>query len=157
VGKTLFGDRMDDVVRVLAGGSEALAKMRAEFEALHPGMEANGKAGGELNPQFDKLTDTGKTDLRDAFLPLAPIPSDIISSVDAVIKRGDLIGKYGQGAIGALLARQALGQNVSPRATSNARRLAEDASMAALGTGAPDRLKAGGALDMDEFEKKILK
>lgn len=90
VGKTLFGDRMDEVVRVLAGGSTALAKMRDEFNRLNPGFAATVQRGAEMNREFEKITDQIGLQLKQALIDLGPILTEIL---DIVLKITGALGE----------------------------------------------------------------
>lgn len=184
VGKTLFGDRMDEVVKVLAGGSDALARMRSEFSRLNPDFAEQVRKGADLNREFEKMERQISTSLRQALIDLGPVLKSLI----------DLVGRMARGLSNAIriatdpkfasefaakMDREAaamlpggLKRVVQPdldrQRDAAARKQAIDqsaldAARRAMGEDLPglpskpppDRIKTGGALEVDEFTKKI--
>ncbi len=107
VGKTLFGDKMDDVVRVFEGGAAGLAKMRAEFDKMNPGFADAVKRGAEMNRQYEAMTRQIDTQLKTVLIELGPVLLELLGIVNS-LARGFATMARDSGLIkGTLSQRQA--------------------------------------------------
>lgn len=85
IGKTLFGDKMDDVVRVFSGGAEGLAKMRAEFQKLNPEFEETVRKGAEMGRQYEQMADQIDKGLKQALINLGPVLLSLLGIIDRIL------------------------------------------------------------------------